>query len=259
MGKFIDLTGWRFGRLVVTNKAGVKKNRIYWQCDCDCGNTKIIAGRDLRERDVISCGCYKKELNSSRCLIDLTGRRFGRLVVIEQEKTASYSLLKRKRIRWSCQCDCNNIAVVEGSNLKNGTTKSCGCLHKEMARRNKKSGEAAFNTIYNSYIRHSKKRNLSFNLTKQEFKNLTLGNCFYCGCEPSQIVHTRWGNGNYIYNGIDRLNNATGYEKTNCVSCCGLCNTRKTDMRLDDFLNWVEKIHNYQKEKSEKNSVSDIN
>lgn len=63
MGKFIDLTGQRFGRLEViaqadNNEAGL----TCWVCKCDCGNTKIICGKSLRKGHSKSCGCWKKEL-----------------------------------------------------------------------------------------------------------------------------------------------------------------------------------------------------
>src|ERR1700736_999826 len=61
---------------------------------------------------------------------NLTGRRFGRLVVFE--------LVPRKmgsgNAWWFCRCDCNKTTAVNGSKLTNGETKSCGCLKKESVR-----------------------------------------------------------------------------------------------------------------------------
>lgn len=63
-------------------------------------------------------------------LIDLTGQRFGRLVVIEQAE--DYVTPKGiKRRKWLCQCDCGKTCVVLGSSLKSGRTSSCGCLRRE--------------------------------------------------------------------------------------------------------------------------------
>lgn len=59
--------------------------------------------------------------------IDLTGQRFGRLVVnkhVGKNKHGKYI--------WLCKCDCGKEKVVIGSNLKNGNTKSCGCITKEI-------------------------------------------------------------------------------------------------------------------------------
>ena len=59
-------------------------------------------------------------------LIDLTGQKFGRLTVIKRAEN------KGKRVAWLCKCECGNEIVIIGSNLKNGSTKSCGCYKKEM-------------------------------------------------------------------------------------------------------------------------------
>ena len=56
--------------------------------------------------------------------IDLTGQRFGRLTVLE-------CVERGKKTKWLCQCDCGNKTITLVSSLKSGSTKSCGCLHKE--------------------------------------------------------------------------------------------------------------------------------
>lgn len=58
---------------------------------------------------------------------DLTGRRFGRLTVIE------YSHIENSRTYWKCVCDCGNITTIQGHLLSTGKTKSCGCLNREKA------------------------------------------------------------------------------------------------------------------------------
>lgn len=55
--------------------------------------------------------------------IDLTGKRYGRLTVLEKCENA-----KSKRLSWKCVCDCGNITIVQGNNLRSGNTKSCGCF-----------------------------------------------------------------------------------------------------------------------------------
>lgn len=59
-------------------------------------------------------------------LIDLTGQKFGKLKVIEYA-----GLTKDKRAKWKCKCDCENVIVVCGKELRNGHTQSCGCFRKE--------------------------------------------------------------------------------------------------------------------------------
>lgn len=62
MGKRIDLTGRRFGRLVVVSEAGREPGGgIRWTCRCDCGAQKAAYGGDLRSGKTKSCGCLKRE------------------------------------------------------------------------------------------------------------------------------------------------------------------------------------------------------
>lgn len=62
MSKFIDLTGERFGRLVVLRYVGKNhRGRIQWLCECDCGNEKTIVGHRLKSSDTKSCGCLRME------------------------------------------------------------------------------------------------------------------------------------------------------------------------------------------------------
>ena len=58
--------------------------------------------------------------------IDLTGQRFGRLIVIKQTDKNQW-----KNICWLCRCDCGKEKIIRGGHLKSGNTKSCGCLAKE--------------------------------------------------------------------------------------------------------------------------------
>lgn len=65
-------------------------------------------------------------------VIDLTGRRFGKLTVIKR----AYDYIRpsgQHEIQWLCQCDCGNTTVVHRSSLLSGDTKSCGCLRNELS------------------------------------------------------------------------------------------------------------------------------
>ena len=67
MGKLIDLTGQRFGRLVVLERAGSDNNKnALWRCRCDCGNATITSGKRLRRRETQSCGCLHQETFSNK-------------------------------------------------------------------------------------------------------------------------------------------------------------------------------------------------
>ena len=95
-----DLTGRRYGRLTVCReiKQAEKIRRHYWLCRCDCGKEKTVEESHLKTGHTKSCGCYRKELPSSR-RIDLTGRQFGRLKVLEEADNSN-----RTGEYWKCVC-----------------------------------------------------------------------------------------------------------------------------------------------------------
>lgn len=68
----IDLTGYRFGRLVVLDKTEERiRGNVGWLCKCDCGAEKTIAAVNLK-RGTQSCGCLARELSSVRTKIVAT-------------------------------------------------------------------------------------------------------------------------------------------------------------------------------------------
>lgn len=127
MGAFKDLTGQRFGSLTVIKRGEDHiqpsgKHIISWYCRCDCGKEKTVLAETLRNGDAISCGCGK--------FSDLTGQRFGRLIVIERADDHIQPNGTHK-VQWRCKCDCGNECIVRGQCLRDGMTKSCGCFAKD--------------------------------------------------------------------------------------------------------------------------------
>lgn len=68
MGMLVDLTGKRFGRLVVLRLDEMRGNKhrtnAVWRCRCDCGNEKVAYSMNLRRGSTTSCGCYSREVHS---------------------------------------------------------------------------------------------------------------------------------------------------------------------------------------------------
>jgi hypothetical protein len=62
-------------------------------------------------------------------IVDLTGKRFGRLHVVEKDSTR-----ENGKIKWLCKCDCGKTTSIRGTSLSNGTNRSCGCLQSEVRR-----------------------------------------------------------------------------------------------------------------------------
>lgn len=175
---------------------------------------------------------------------NLTGNKFGNLTVISFK-----GIINHKTI-WICKCDCGNVIEVKYGELTRKDEKktiSCGCVKR--LRYRKEFGESSFNRLFRQYEKDAKRRNLKFILTKNDVKNLTKQNCFYCGKCPSQIVKAKQGNnvgyGDYIYNGIDRIDNTKGYILDNCVPCCGDCNRSKRTLEFDEFRNHIINIYNH--------------
>lgn len=169
----------------------------------------------------------------------MIGLRSGRLTVVRQgENYISPKGYPHKR--WECVCDCGTTISVRGNSLKNGHTKSCGCLRKEL--KQKPFGEATLNAAFLDYFHSARYRGYSFSLSKSDFKEITLQDCHYCGSPPAPRYRHRT-NGECVINGIDRVDNTRGYEKDNIVPCCSRCNIAKSTMTKVDFLKLVKDIY----------------
>ena len=118
-----DLTGKRFNHWVVLGVGERNsKGKFRWKCKCDCGNIRNVYGTALIRGESKSCG---ECLTRSGKPIDITGMKFGRL-------TALYPIEDdRKDTYWMCKCVCGNFIDLPSGSLRNGNTKSCGCLHKD--------------------------------------------------------------------------------------------------------------------------------
>jgi hypothetical protein len=66
MPAFIDITGNKYARLTVLSRAENKGKRIRWNCVCDCGKTAVVCSYYLKSGRTKSCGCYQREMTSSR-------------------------------------------------------------------------------------------------------------------------------------------------------------------------------------------------
>ena len=128
-----DLVGQRFGRLTVIKRAedyviSSGKHYAQWECKCDCGNTTIVKQSKLIQGRTKSCGCYRSDVTSKRVSNDLTGKRFGKLTVIERCGSYVDNNGRKNSSVWLCMCDCGNLVKVKNLYLTSGDTKSCGCL-----------------------------------------------------------------------------------------------------------------------------------
>jgi len=142
-------------------------------------------------------------------------------------------------VQWNCVCDCGNKKTVPGNDLRRGGTKSCGCLLKLGY------SEATFNKVFKQIKRQAKVRGYFWDLTRKDIKDITKQDCCYCGVSPKQRCKSNHNNGDYVYNGIDRVDNSKGYTIDNIVPCCFQCNAAKRAYTSEDFFAWVERVYNH--------------
>lgn len=131
-----DLTGQRFGRWTVLRNTGIKERSSYlFECQCDCGTIKNIRSGSLKSGNSKSCGCLAKELSRKReknlynpkAIKDMTGQRFGNLVIEGMEERKPH-----EKVRWICRCDCGNKISLTRTMLlnRNEENLNCGCIEK---------------------------------------------------------------------------------------------------------------------------------
>lgn len=96
------------------------------------------------------------------------------------------------------------------------------------------------NNVYVDYKGSARRRNIPFELTRDELVEITSQSCYYCGTPP--LMKEVKPSGIFIHNGIDRIDNRLGYTKLNCVPCCTLCNNMKHKLTEKIFLEHIKKI-----------------
>ena len=128
----IDLTNkeYPYFKVISRNEERTKQNgkNVFWNCLCNCGNTFIATTTDINREKVKSCGCMASRLVGQAHLQDLTGQRFGELVVLERDFEHPQNG-KKPRTYWKCKCSCGNIVSIAREHLVGRGQKSCGCQH----------------------------------------------------------------------------------------------------------------------------------
>ncbi len=86
---------------------------------------------------------------------------------------------------------------------------------------------------YRRYKYRANRAGYELTITLEDFKEITDNPCTYCGGDEQQ-------------RGVDRVDNTIGYIKSNCVSCCGICNMMKMKLSVKEFLDHIKKIYKHQ-------------
>ncbi|MDD3229598.1 MAG: hypothetical protein PHE09_10320 [Oscillospiraceae bacterium] len=146
---------------------------------------------------------------------DITGNRYGSLVALSRVEN------RGKDTAWLCLCDCGNKTVVKTPNLKNGHTKSCGCLKEKTSYRNNiKHGLSQNNGhIAKLYKLWSGIKDRCLNINNPHYKEYGGRGILICEDWVSDYeAFHKWAvsNGYKECLSIDRVNNNKGYSPDNC-------------------------------------------
>ncbi len=244
MAKRAELQGKRFGKLYVEEFAGIKNYGTLWRCRCDCGNYVIVLAEKLNNGRKTSCGCDSNERRSKAKIRDLTGKRFGKLVVTGLDHSA-------RRSHWKCRCDCGNEIVACADVLQHGYKKSCGC-----AKINDISGQRFGRLIAKKFVRVEKKCALwececdCGNTAIIRENSLVSGGTRSCGClakEKAIEICTKHGmSESYLYNTWKAMIRRCYSEKDENYNNYGgrgieVCQEWQGEQGLLNFVEWSER------------------
>jgi len=237
----------KVGDIKCGQEIGKKPDRqrfIYAACE-DCGLQRwvtLMGGYKPSSTLCKPCALHRRKgekRGPAANRLDLVGQKFARLTVLKFNGISD----KNGESLWSCNCDCGEVTITTGNRLTSGNTKSCGCYHKIRTRElfTKPLSFTGTGKVLSSYTKRAEKTGLPFGLSREEFGQLLQKDCLYCGGSPSNAwrVHDE----DFIYQGIDRVDNERGYTVDNCVPCCMVCNKMKKAMPQGEFLNHIQKIH----------------
>lgn len=156
-----------------------------------------------------------------------------------------------KHITWLCKCECGKVKEVVSQALRDGRSKSCGCLNKEHTATlcarycRKPKGESSFNLLVKRVQFSASSRDLAYELTRDDIRKLVTSPCNYCGRKDTSITKGDHTYGEFKHVGIDRIDNTKGYLLENCVPCCSDCNRAKRDLSVNEFFDWVVRVHKH--------------
>ena len=118
-----DVSGKRFGKLTAIKLTEPNKwGKTRWLCSCDCGKQKVFILTHLKSGMTKSCGCLRNR--PAHNAIKIAGNKYGMLTVLRRLGSKENG----KKSAWLCRCDCGKEKVLQGTAVKSGSVKSCGCL-----------------------------------------------------------------------------------------------------------------------------------
>jgi hypothetical protein len=151
-----------------------------------------------------------------RKIKDISGLRFGRLIAVE-----IVGITKKQERIWKCKCDCGNETEVTVVRLMNGTTKSCGCIQKELSSKRAKTGISKIHGYHGTrvYICYKSMMERCCNPNNRAYKNYGGRGIKICDewmHNPKAFIDWALNNGYKDNLTIERINVNGNYEPSNC-------------------------------------------
>lgn len=214
-----DLTGCRFGKLVVLRKGAgqvygetLRKRRSTWICKCDCGNEVEVVRNNLKRTgkpNTTSCGCKiktSKKYNS----VDLLGRKFGLLSVVKK----SEKMTKTRGALWICNCNCGATVELSTNALLAHNNRTCGDKTKHF-KASKYVGEIPMAHLHLTKW-NALKRDISFKISDEYVWDLFLQQKRKCALSGVELTFVKgknaWKNRSIGTNAsLDRIDSNLGY------------------------------------------------
>lgn len=123
--RFQDISGQKFNSLTAVRRVENRGKVTYWLFVCDCGTNLEASIYRVKTGGKKTCGCKTLDRPQNKPK-DMVGLTFGRLTVLARDGSTN-----DRKARWEAVCQCGSKVAVSGKELRNGHTKSCGCLVRE--------------------------------------------------------------------------------------------------------------------------------
>lgn len=248
MGKQKDWSGQKVNRLTFVRPTDKKNGgRVIWELLCDCGKTTFTIPAGVANGHTKSCGCLKSELDL-KSWKSLVQQKYGMLTFIRHTSERNGA-----HVVWELLCDCGTTTFSIAPSIIRGNTKSCGCLYdatrKTCGLKNRKY-DPRISSARSVWLR-SYKDGCDF----ESFLVLSQAPCYYCNRLPTRVFNvggvnkTRTGSadqithGDFIYNGLDRIDSSKNHSLDNVVTCCHQCNWAKSNSTTDEFLEMIRLVY----------------
>lgn len=165
--------------------------------------------------------------------------QFGIKVVGGPYRTES----RGEPIKWDFLCP-HCLRTFPSPTTKFATAKSCYFCRGKVRRSS--SEDSTWSYLYAGIKGRQAARTKGFDLSKEQFIELSSTECFYCGEPPKETNGRHDWHPRVLANGLDRIDSSKGYLVGNVVPSCGICNVAKLAMKREDFFAWVIKVARHQ-------------